>query len=176
MLSKKLFVLSAAFALALSVISSKPASAAVYSFNFDGANFDVVGSFVTDVSNNVLSISGNVTGLASGAIDALVTGSSPFTAPSGHQWTFSNTFDGSVFSGDGVVFSFGAGNYGNIYTAGNTFLSVDAPPEFFNPGDAGTLTVSAVPEASTWLMMLLGFAGLGFAAYRRTNKMVTSVA
>jgi hypothetical protein len=27
--------------------------------------------------------------------------------------------------------------------------------------------VSAVPEASTWAMMLLGFAGVGFLAYRR---------
>jgi hypothetical protein len=28
-------------------------------------------------------------------------------------------------------------------------------------------TVSAVPEASTWAMMLLGFCGLGFMAYRK---------
>jgi PEP-CTERM motif len=28
----------------------------------------------------------------------------------------------------------------------------------------------AVPEPSTWAMMLLGFAGLGFAGYRRTRK------
>jgi hypothetical protein len=29
---------------------------------------------------------------------------------------------------------------------------------------------SAVPEPSTWAMMLLGFAGLGFMAYRRKSK------
>ena len=29
-----------------------------------------------------------------------------------------------------------------------------------------TATASSVPEASTWAMLLLGFAGLGFAAYR----------
>ena len=28
---------------------------------------------------------------------------------------------------------------------------------------------SAVPEPSTWAMMLLGFAGLGYAAYRKTK-------
>jgi PEP-CTERM motif len=28
---------------------------------------------------------------------------------------------------------------------------------------------SAVPEPATWTMMLLGFAGLGFAGYRRTS-------
>jgi hypothetical protein len=31
-------------------------------------------------------------------------------------------------------------------------------------------SVSAVPEPSTWAMMLLGFAGLGFMAYRRKSK------
>jgi hypothetical protein len=31
-------------------------------------------------------------------------------------------------------------------------------------------SVSAVPEPSTWVMMILGFAGLGFAAYRRKSK------
>jgi hypothetical protein len=29
---------------------------------------------------------------------------------------------------------------------------------------------TAVPEPSTWAMMLLGFAGLGFAGYRRSRK------
>jgi hypothetical protein len=28
---------------------------------------------------------------------------------------------------------------------------------------------SAVPEASTWVMMLAGFAGLGFVGYRRSK-------
>jgi subtilase-type serine protease len=32
------------------------------------------------------------------------------------------------------------------------------------------LTLSAVPEPSTWAMLLLGFAGLGFAGYRRRGK------
>jgi PEP-CTERM motif len=31
------------------------------------------------------------------------------------------------------------------------------------------ITGSAVPEPSTWAMMLLGFAGLGFAGYRRAR-------
>jgi hypothetical protein len=29
-----------------------------------------------------------------------------------------------------------------------------------------TLSTAAIPEASTWAMMVIGFAGLGFAAYR----------
>jgi hypothetical protein len=33
-----------------------------------------------------------------------------------------------------------------------------------------TVQVAAVPEPSTWAMMLLGFAGVGFMAYRRKSK------
>jgi hypothetical protein len=31
----------------------------------------------------------------------------------------------------------------------------------------GNTALSAVPEPSTWAMMILGFAGIGFMAYRR---------
>lgn len=46
---------------------------------------------------------------------------------------------------------------------------------FWNHGDAeflvGTFSaVAAVPEPSTWAMMILGFAGVGFVAYRRRNQ------
>ena len=32
------------------------------------------------------------------------------------------------------------------------------------------IEVAAVPEPSTWAMMILGFAGVGFIAYRRSRK------
>jgi hypothetical protein len=31
-------------------------------------------------------------------------------------------------------------------------------------------TVTAVPEPSTWAMMILGFAAVGYMAYRRRNQ------
>jgi hypothetical protein len=50
----------------------------------------------------------------------------------------------------------------------------------FNPGQGtnvgnilDNVQVSAVPELSTWAMMLIGFAGLGLAAYRRTKHLAT---
>ena len=33
-----------------------------------------------------------------------------------------------------------------------------------------TFHISAVPEPSTWAMMILGFAGIGFLAHRRARK------
>jgi hypothetical protein len=46
--------------------------------------------------------------------------------------------------------------------AGGSFIF---SPGVFSPGIPG-----AVPEPSTWFMMILGFAGIGFMAYRRKSK------
>jgi hypothetical protein len=35
---------------------------------------------------------------------------------------------------------------------------------------AFSLSGSVVPESSTWAMLLLGFAGLGFAGYRQARR------
>jgi hypothetical protein len=48
-------------------------------------------------------------------------------------------------------------------------------PSGNNPGITSTLNIYAdftapIPEASTWAMMILGFAGVGFMAYRRRNQ------
>jgi len=39
-----------------------------------------------------------------------------------------------------------------------------------NPGLSDINFTTAVPEPSTWAMMILGFAGVGLLAYRRKNK------
>jgi hypothetical protein len=36
--------------------------------------------------------------------------------------------------------------------------------------DSIDVAIAAVPEPSTWAMMLIGFAGLGFAASRQGRK------
>ena len=37
-------------------------------------------------------------------------------------------------------------------------------------GTNGGITVGGVPEPSTWAMMLLGFAGLGFLSFRKSKQ------
>jgi hypothetical protein len=49
-----------------------------------------------------------------------------------------------------------------------TFASMD--PGSAYGGVIGAVSVSAVPEASTWAMILLGFAGVGFLSYRRKSR------
>jgi PEP-CTERM motif len=43
-------------------------------------------------------------------------------------------------------------------------------PSDLNQINWDNVVLSAVPEPSTWAMMVLGFAGVGFMAYRRKNK------
>jgi PEP-CTERM motif len=86
----------------------------------------------------------------------------------------------------GVMFStsFGGGiqllGSKQIYTGSET-APMFAPGSFsglirFDSGGElpSTLTFSrAVPEPSTWAMMLIGFAGLGFVGYRKSRKAVS---
>ena len=55
-------------------------------------------------------------------------------------------------------------------------LSFDLPEGVtFTASDPLFLTqVSGVPEPSTWAMMLIGFAGIGFMAYRRSQRALSA--
>ena len=63
----------------------------------------------------------------------------------------------------------------------SVFFAIDVLGTNGKTGDIGsefsgavvTATVAAVPEPSTWAMMLLGFIGVGFTAYRRRNTTTT---
>ena len=53
-----------------------------------------------------------------------------------------------------------------VFTVGATFGNAQGGLDVVQ---AGILT-TAVPEASTWAMMVLGFLGIGFVAYRRRGQ------
>jgi hypothetical protein len=60
-----------------------------------------------------------------------------------------------------------------ILTAGNYYLQISGVGGGTSGygGDLGTVgQVAAVPEASTWAMMILGFFGLGTMAYRKQRR------
>ena len=67
---------------------------------------------------------------------------------------------------------------GITITPGSYFLEVDGTTVGNNPlsdtahyaGSFSISSVSGVPEPSTWAMMILGFIGVGFMAYRRKDK------
>ncbi|MEH2496253.1 hypothetical protein V1294_002732 [Bradyrhizobium sp. AZCC 1678] len=51
-----------------------------------------------------------------------------------------------------------------------TLLLADAKGSFSSISFDATQAAPAVPEASTWAMMILGFAGIGVLAYRRRRN------
>jgi len=86
-------------------------------------------------------------------------------------WSNGN-FDPSLFDPSASRSTNNIGIYGVKVTDGGVGpLSLLDNGSSGNPGGPG-LTFAAVPEPSTWAMMALGFAGLGFAGYRKQSKNV----
>jgi hypothetical protein len=132
----------------------------------DTTQYASVGTLVTPATSTLLlSGSNNYVGLYWGSVDAY--NSLTITDASGDHVVSSATF-GSVLTpaiGDQGP---GGSLYINIFTDSAitklTFFSNQKAFEFDN------LTVAAVPEASTWAMMILGFLGLGFLGYRKSTR------
>jgi hypothetical protein len=110
-----------------------------------------------------------ITGVVNGSA---ITGTSAFE--SADNQLFTNGF--AFVSTKGISFETAAGQSVNIFSffaqgtppTGNAYGELSSNPSAFG---VGTFTLTAVPEPSTWAMLLLGFAGLGFASYgaRRTS-------
>ena len=132
----------------------------------DSTQFASVGTTVTPSTSTVLlGGSFNYVGLYWGSIDTY--NRLTITDASGDHEVSSATF-GTILN-PAVGAQDAAGSlYINIFTDSAitklTFFSGDKAFEFDN------LTVAAVPEASTWAMMILGFLGLGFLGYRKSAK------
>jgi hypothetical protein len=93
------------------------------------------------------------------------------TAPG--YWTFS--WRGPVFHVSSLTigpdesssnFFFGTSELASLVT----LLLVDDKGHFSSISFDATQATPAVPEASTWAMMILGFAGIGALAYRRRRN------
>jgi hypothetical protein len=81
----------------------------------------------------------------------------------------------TILTGNGIVFSGGSlpsnSQYFNIWGNGpNDYAYFNNYDSFPAGSGAVSFSVTAVPESSTWAMLILGFAGVGFLAYRRKGK------
>jgi hypothetical protein len=194
-------VLGAAF-LGSGFLGAVPASANTYDVIFDGANFDV-NALITTQSTldslggyNITNIQGSVTALNAGVSGGTITGLAPSPLPSGTPpaqgtyydsgglgWYYDDvlfTNGNPAFDNNGPLFSFqtNAGTVlANLYSVGSQFyLSVDNPTGLWNPGDLGTLQVSAtpVPAALPLFATALGVVGLLFWRSKRKAAALTA--
>jgi PEP-CTERM motif len=81
--------------------------------------------------------------------------------------------NGGTYSNDDV--KTGLDEFMAVATGGTSFTSLtitstDGFSQIKHFEISGLTTVRAIPEPSTWAMMVLGFAGVGFMAYRRKSK------
>jgi probable HAF family extracellular repeat protein len=158
-----------------------PAAADIYTYTISN------GTFTTGTISGTVTVDGTAQGITAVDINAGTFGT--FTnifdrdvtnVPSVPYTQFSieivNTTDtdvlilrlddlASLFSGQPVSIDSLSGLFPESM---NQFITHDSgiPHPAFGQPFSGTLTV-AVPELSTWAMLLFGFAGLGFLAYRR---------
>lgn len=151
---------------------SGTASAAVvtnFTLTFENSQSTIVGT-------GTLGITDFVPGSSYGSNNAHVT---EFDAViNGYSFDFLGHFSALVFSGNTLTaITANAGTYPNpnaILFTGNGlqfqyFLNGD--PQVLQIGTVLVTQVApAVPEPSTWAMMILGFAGVGFMAYRRRKQ------
>ncbi|HEY1782551.1 MAG TPA: PEP-CTERM sorting domain-containing protein [Roseiarcus sp.] len=155
--------------------------------SYDGGLGTVTGSFTLDATTNT-----------SYAVDLSIVGVGGVNSASDTDPTmfFPGTYaiNGGIIDatyntenvGDQVFLTYPTGG-GALYNSGFGASSVDS---YFSPtcgGEvcafplSGTVSVgppvtAAVPEPSTWAMIILGFAGLGFMGYRRKDKMALNAA
>jgi hypothetical protein len=109
-----------------------------------------------------------ITGVINGSE---ITGTSTLQGADNLLFTNGFAFTSTV----GISFETAAGQSINIFSfdgqstppTGNAYGELTSNPSAFG---VGHFTLTAVPEASTWALMLIGFAGIGVAGYRATQK------
>jgi hypothetical protein len=85
------------------------------------------------------------------------------------------TVDGFTLTGADLVALGASGRGDEGSPAGNQLVTITGlgafnTVTFSSTGNAFEFSLASVPEPSTWAMMALGFAGLGYAAFRRNTK------
>ncbi len=196
----KLKHFGAALALWCSTALGAQASTVGFDFSgFDAFNDPYTAMVTLNVSGGfATSGTGTITDAAFGGLQSLtlITAATPganggpgnfgFRANDGTDWN-GNDSAVPITSSGGLVFGIGPnlgsgqpallGIYGNGsggydsaffgHLPANGAIGPNGPNEW---GYNIAANVSAVPEPSTWAMMILGFAGVGFMAYRRKSN------
>ena len=116
------------------------------------------GSASSGLGANVLTANGTLIG--TGSLNNI-------TAASGTWAQLSTQVDDGTALGNWTVAAVGVGE-GGYGPTGPTYGQPMAQITSLTVGSSDV--VAAVPEPSTWAMMVLGFAGLGLLSYRRTRK------
>jgi hypothetical protein len=125
-----------------------------------GANGDLITAITGEIGGNAVTLLPPGT---NGSDDLLFPIGTSFTG--GTSVVDLDTSGIAVSTTLGNYHIFGGGSPFSVGTVSGNDIDEIGPAGF----GVGTLAVSAVPEPSTWAMMILGFLGVGVVAYRRKN-------
>jgi hypothetical protein len=174
----KALIFTGALALA-PIVANTSANATVYNFSYTSSSLGTFGfgtfttvdnsgpSLVTGVTGteSYNGVSDTITGVSNyaGAQDLLYYPGPPFVDFSGISFATHSKGDFNIYynnTNDANHGPLGTWVLSSVNDAGGN-------SDGLNPID---LVVTPVPEPGTWAMMLLGFCGIGFLAYRRRNS------
>jgi hypothetical protein len=173
-----------AVAVAATVLVPAAANATVYHFSFETTDgvFTVSGNATTanTLDNaggyDVLALTGTVSGPGGGSI-SLIANPAQSAAFNNGSWIYDDVLfphAAPFVDNPGLLFSAGGSDF-NWYSVGSqTYISSNAWAGAYNPGElVGSVSLDT-PEPSTWVMMLMGFAGLGLAGYRASRRLAAT--
>jgi hypothetical protein len=168
-------VLATAVLVTVALVSFTPAArASTYDFSGVGVDLDITtgapdnGGFdITNVTGTVLGVPVTLAGGDPGAGGAI--------SPDG-LFIYDNILylsSNPVFDIDGLLVQIGQDSYANLWGNGSAnsyslYTSANGGYPVQNGSYTGILTATPLP--STWTMLIVGFVGLGFIAYRGTKK------
>ena len=170
-----------AFMTAAILATWSTANATVYNFTFNSPSKSIIGQLTVDMSDNeVTNIAGTLSGLVNDTINGFIANPSfpNAVALPGDAFIYDNMFypgQDSLVDQFGVVFTTtgNPGGYWNLWSGAPGDYSLyesNLAGGYPIAISGGNLDPAAVPEPSTWVMMLVGLAAIGSAAYRRGRK------
>lgn len=161
------------------------AGAATYRFTFQSSDAELTatGEFIVNASEQVTGVSGFISGLTNQTISGVTANPSVPSAsysPDG-SFIYNNVYypTGMAFDVNGLLFvtTENPVGYWNLWgsSPGNYSLFESVGSYNYPIQETGTLSVAAAPEPSTWAMLALGFASLGFFGRRRTERLAPAL-
>ena len=163
--------------IAASLFGVSTANAAVYKFTFESfdAELTATGEITVNTAGQVTGASGAISGLTNQTITAVTPNpnfSGPAYSPDG-SFIYNNLYhpSGMAFDIDGLLFvtAQNPSGYWNLWgNSPGAYSLWELVGSYNYPiAESGNLTVAAAPELSTWAMLALGLAALGFVGRRR---------
>ena len=172
MTTRTLTRLLAVSATSVALMAAATANAATYDLQFSGT--DITGSFVAtpNAANVITSITGSFTDTDLSMTPFAITGSSGYAAADNQLFGMPSYV---TFSGISFTTSAGAGNDFNLFdNGGGTYYllaqSTDPGGGTYGGMPQVSLSVVAVPEPASVVLMLAGVVGLFGLARRRTAR------